>query len=435
MKKTPKKIMLLLVVCALSICVCASGLAQEIIYEAPAVTTTSHGGSEGSAAASGAANLVTEAPDTHAQRSAPPASGSAAEALPRTYWLSFFDLEGNRIMAELLEEGAAVLCPDFMPERQGLVFQYWYDPFTYDQSGTPIPFPFGGGIYSDLSLVPFYYYAPAVEEIPWDAGHGAAVDAQAAERLMLDMLAEEAAHTDSISATEPASAISDAPATILLTELLRQAEQGEAAQPPIAAEDVPTLPSEEAAFPSDDNAPVVVFEDNAKQDEMDELGVLLQDQTNNLIDEILAEGRLVFQPDASAQADTAGAQDPVTESKEQPKAAVSESAANALLEEILYTSEGGESSAQAGVLMLEEMPPPPTVKVVYSYEGELQPGTLVTVTANVYNIDPSLTLHYQWENNASGSFQPVPGANGRSHGFSADESNTNCVWRVNIIAN
>ena len=81
---------------------------------------------------------------------------------------------------------------------------------------------------------------------------------------------------------------------------------------------------------------------------------------------------------------------------------------------------------------LPEYDAAPWVEVQYSADGEIVPGSLVTLTATVHNVDPGLQLHYQWENNASGSFQSVPTAVGRVHTFVADESNTACEWRVSI---
>lgn len=75
----------------------------------------------------------------------------------------------------------------------------------------------------------------------------------------------------------------------------------------------------------------------------------------------------------------------------------------------------------------------PWLEVQYSSDGEIVPGSLVTLTATVHNVDPNARLHYQWENNASGSFQAVPTAVGRVYTFVADESNTACEWRVNIV--
>lgn len=76
----------------------------------------------------------------------------------------------------------------------------------------------------------------------------------------------------------------------------------------------------------------------------------------------------------------------------------------------------------------------PWVEVSYSAAGDIIPGTMVTVTATVHNVDPSLNLRYQWENNAGGAYQAVPFAAGRSYTFVADDSNAQCEWRVSITA-
>lgn len=81
---------------------------------------------------------------------------------------------------------------------------------------------------------------------------------------------------------------------------------------------------------------------------------------------------------------------------------------------------------------LPEDGPAPYVDVFCAYQGEMAPGTEVTVYAVVYNVDASQNIGYQWFNNANGSFQPVEGATQSSYTFIADESTTNCIWQASI---
>lgn len=115
---------------------------------------------------------------------------------------------------------------------------------------------------------------------------------------------------------------------------------------------------------------------------------------------------------------------------EEPVAEEQEGAAVDTLDMHDQQTEAQELSQEEAFIPEDEAAP--WVEVQYSADGEIVPGSQVTLTATVHNVDPNLQLHYQWENNASGSFQAVPTAVGRVHTFVADESNTACEWRVSI---
>lgn len=100
-------------------------------------------------------------------------------------------------------------------------------------------------------------------------------------------------------------------------------------------------------------------------------------------------------------------------------------------DQLAYEASDEQAAPDAGENAYSELP---WVDVSYSADGDIIPGTTVTLTATVHNIDPSLNLQYQWENNASGTYQAVPFAAGRVYAFIADESNAQCDWRVSITA-
>lgn len=74
----------------------------------------------------------------------------------------------------------------------------------------------------------------------------------------------------------------------------------------------------------------------------------------------------------------------------------------------------------------------PYVEVEYLYDGVLTVGTEVTVVARLYNVPDGYDLQFNWSNNASGEFVQVAGATSQSYTFTADASNTDCVWTVDV---
>lgn len=70
------------------------------------------------------------------------------------------------------------------------------------------------------------------------------------------------------------------------------------------------------------------------------------------------------------------------------------------------------------------------VLVTCMFEGDtIDLGTEVTLTAELVNF-PDGQVEYQWQNNASGAFEDVPDATGRSYTFVSDGVNTRCSWQV-----
>lgn len=83
----------------------------------------------------------------------------------------------------------------------------------------------------------------------------------------------------------------------------------------------------------------------------------------------------------------------------------------------------------------EDLPqeePVPFVEVLCTYQGEMEPGKEVTVSAVVHHVEEGASLSYQWYNDAKGTLLPVEGAVQSSYTFIADETTTGCIWQVSI---
>lgn len=167
------------------------------------------------------------------------------------------------------------------------------------------------------------------------------------------------------------------------------------------------------------------------------------EQESELIDSMLGqeEGLLVYAPELAeteTETDAAGndllvyADEAAQEGEtgEAPEAAPAEESAEAEEGQLTYEDPMDDLFKMTDAPYSEM----PWVEVGYSAPGEIIPGTEVTLTATVHNVDPSLNLRYQWENNASGTYQTVPFAVGRSYTFIADDSSAQCDWRVSVTA-
>ena len=81
---------------------------------------------------------------------------------------------------------------------------------------------------------------------------------------------------------------------------------------------------------------------------------------------------------------------------------------------------------------LEAVAALPSVQVYYDFEGdEIVQGTLVTVRVELINIPEGIPTSFQWLCNAGGEFAEIS-QTGQSFSFYADETNTNCEYRVNV---
>lgn len=75
----------------------------------------------------------------------------------------------------------------------------------------------------------------------------------------------------------------------------------------------------------------------------------------------------------------------------------------------------------------------PEVVIKACIDGNtLQPGTKVTLIANVSGISDEADYTIHWQNNLSGAFRNVTGATNRSLTFPASVRNVNCAWRVEM---
>lgn len=88
----------------------------------------------------------------------------------------------------------------------------------------------------------------------------------------------------------------------------------------------------------------------------------------------------------------------------------------------------GETDVPEG--LFATVPQDRIVLVTCMFEGDsIDLGTEVTLNADLVNF-PDGQVTYQWQNNASGTFEDVPDATGRSYTFASDGVNTRCSWQV-----
>lgn len=77
----------------------------------------------------------------------------------------------------------------------------------------------------------------------------------------------------------------------------------------------------------------------------------------------------------------------------------------------------------------------PYVQIDYDFSESGEGETLVTMTANLCNVPDDLNVSYHWQNDESGDYADVEGANARIYTFSASEYKEGISWRcaVDII--
>lgn len=181
------------------------------------------------------------------------------------------------------------------------------------------------------------------------------------------------------------------------------------------------------------DATVITTEETAGQQHLsthggnDGSGQAMSDNAvNALLDEILSGEVAIGGSDPVEEEETESAEPIAT--FDEMQAAESEEEAES--EDDLSDEDEASEEDEETVIIEESPAEAPTVKVSYSYDGELEVGTPITVRATVTGLPEGTVVQYQWLNNASGDYQPVPGATGPEHNFLADESNTDCQWRV-----
>lgn len=89
---------------------------------------------------------------------------------------------------------------------------------------------------------------------------------------------------------------------------------------------------------------------------------------------------------------------------------------------------------EPAVVEVAEVPPAiePLIAIDCYYDGEMMPGTAVTLSAQVSNTPEDAVISYQWQNDAGGTFEDVPGATELTYVFHADGSNRDCQWRLRL---
>lgn len=74
----------------------------------------------------------------------------------------------------------------------------------------------------------------------------------------------------------------------------------------------------------------------------------------------------------------------------------------------------------------------PVIVIDCYYDGEMMPGKAVTLSAQVSNTPEDATVSYQWQNDAGGTFEDVPGAADLTYVFYANDTNKECQWRLRL---
>lgn len=59
-------------------------------------------------------------------------------------------------------------------------------------------------------------------------------------------------------------------------------------------------------------------------------------------------------------------------------------------------------------------------------------GSTITLTSQVTGVPDGTMLVYQWQNDASGAYENVPGATSSTYTYVVDEETNNCDWRVQV---
>lgn len=150
--------------------------------------------------------------------------------------------------------------------------------------------------------------------------------------------------------------------------------------------------------------------------------VMDNDSADALINDILGLGNIEFEVIEEVEAVEE------TEVREVKEASFEELAA-ALLSTETVTIED-EATPLAGPVAPVVAP---SVEVICDHDGKLVAGQEVTVRAVVHNLPEGYSISFQWQNDASGSFQDVAGANDETFTFVVDEFNADgCNWRVNV---
>lgn len=73
------------------------------------------------------------------------------------------------------------------------------------------------------------------------------------------------------------------------------------------------------------------------------------------------------------------------------------------------------------------------VRITSISDGEkVGPGSRITLVSEVQGLVEGAQVSYQWQNNASGSYVDVPGANGSTYAYTVNEGNADSTWRVLI---
>lgn len=153
-----------------------------------------------------------------------------------------------------------------------------------------------------------------------------------------------------------------------------------------------------------------------------------------LVAYFVQEDALESDEDPTEEMEEASVEDTAEETEEETAAIIGEGGdEDGQIEEPIELNEGDTLLEEETERPTEDEPEeviPPSATIGYEYEGEFIMGTVLTLYADLHNVPEGMALGFQWQNDASGTFEDVPGATEATYSFVADATNSGCGWRL-----
>lgn len=370
------------------------------------------------------------------------------------YRVTFYDLFGEVVGWADVPEGAYLLELDGYPHVEGLVFRYWFDPSLEEV----VPYVFGSSIYSGIDLVPFYTLAPGAEQategpLQGDAIVQTPVYPEPVDEQQVAQMVEQILSTEVTAGSEgegaPQTVADPIDKEALASGILNAIPEDEVSTQP---HETSTNVGEDTLFYLLDEAVISEAVISTQDGDVQEAllpgeGDLLGDDAAISAESILNAGTVTQDEnetettEATDALQTEGAeeaQEPVNLLEGLLTGSTDELAVDpeAIVGDEAVTPEATDEVAPQPEEMLEatEVSEPSgnnMVLVLCSFEGDsITYGSPVTLSAELINFPEDAEVTYQWQNNANGAFEDIPGATERSYTFIADEQNVRCSWQV-----
>lgn len=383
--------------------------------------------------------------------------------------VTFYDWYGVEIIHVDVAEGETVEPPEETPVVDGYAFQYWFD-----EVGEMAPFPFEAAtVEESLNLLPHYEALPPQNETQVVADDDVSA-------LILSILGEDATE-DVLEASieDLVPEVSRRTVEIVGSGILPASDRvehvltGMTDSEEIEDDDIPLAAPENIVTIEE-----IIARDEADHEELElvsdpeplpepelELVSVNGVQVSTLLAQILETGSVPEIETAPTPAPTAEPEPTATATALPSTQDNLEMLLNGLLDQtspsptprptptVIPTPEpeADDIIDPQTPLAAPEQPPEPTppaqeeatltsdvvavpyVDVRYDYEGELAVGTKVTLMAFVHNVEDVSKLTFQWQNDASGVFEDVPGATSQVYSFIIDSTSARgWNWLVNV---